>query len=68
MNVSIVIPTPLRQYSGGKKTVEVTGATVGQALDALTTAHPDLKRHLFSEDGRLRSFVNIYLGDRMCVT
>jgi len=63
MSVSVVIPTPLRQYSGGQKSVEVTGATVGQALDALTTAHPDLKRHLFSEDGKLRSFVNVYLGD-----
>ena len=63
MNVSIVIPTPLRQYAGGQKTVKVSGVTVGQALDALTTTHPDLKRHLFGEDGRLRSFVNVYLGD-----
>lgn len=63
MTVNVVIPTPLRQYSSGQKTVEVAGATVGQALDALTSAHPDLKRHLFSEDGKLRSFVNVYLGD-----
>ncbi len=63
MNVNVVIPTPLRQYAGGQKTVAVTGATVGQALSALTTTHPDLKRHLFSEDGSLRSFVNVYLGD-----
>ena len=63
MNVSIVIPTPLRQYAGGQKVVAVSGTTVGQALDALTTTHPDLKRHLFGEDGKLRSFVNIYLGD-----
>ena len=63
MSVNVVIPTPLRPYAGGQKTVAVSGATVGQALAALTTAHPDLKRHLFSEDGRLRSFVNVYLGD-----
>ncbi len=63
MNVSIVIPTPLRQYAGGQKTVAVSGATVGQALDALTATHPDLRRHLFSEDGQLRAFVNVYLGD-----
>ena len=63
MNVNVVIPTPLRQYADGQKTVAVRGATVGQALDALTAAHPELKRHLFSEDGRLRSFVNVYLGD-----
>ncbi|HEY4691042.1 MAG TPA: ubiquitin-like small modifier protein 1 [Anaerolineae bacterium] len=63
MNVNVVIPTPLRQYAGGQKTVAVAGATVNQALDALTATHPDLRRHLFSEDGRLRSFVNVYLGD-----
>jgi len=63
MSVNVVIPTPLRQYAGGQKTVSVTGATVGQALDTLTQSHPDLKRHLFGEDGKLRSFVNVYLGD-----
>ncbi|HKZ85733.1 MAG TPA: MoaD/ThiS family protein [Anaerolineae bacterium] len=63
MSVNIVIPTPLRQYVGGQKKVAVSAATVDQALGALTTTHPDLKRHLYSEDGRLRSFVNVYLGD-----
>ena len=63
MSVNVVIPTPLRTYSGGQKTVTVSGVTVGQALEALTATHPDLKRHLFSEDGRLRSFVNLYLGE-----
>jgi molybdopterin converting factor small subunit len=63
MSVNVVIPTPLRQYAGGQKTVTVSGATVGQALEALTATHPDLKRHLFGEDGRLRSFVNLYLGE-----
>jgi len=64
LSVSVVIPTPLRQYAGGQKTIAVRGATVGQALDALTAAHPGLKRHLFGDDGRLRSFVNVYLGDQ----
>ena len=41
----------------------VSGSTVGQALAALTTTHPDLRRHLYGEDGRLRPFVNVYLGD-----
>jgi len=63
MSVSIVLPTPLRQYAGGQKSVTVKGTTVGQALAALTAEHPDLRPHLFSEDGRLRSFVNVYLGD-----
>ena len=63
MKVNVVIPTPLRQYAGGEKTVAVSGATVGQALEALTATHPDLRRHLYSEDGKLRSFVNVYLDD-----
>jgi molybdopterin converting factor small subunit len=63
MSVNIVIPTPLRQYAGNQKTIAVSGATVGEALASLTTAHPDLKRHLYGEDGKLRSFVNVYLGD-----
>jgi molybdopterin converting factor small subunit len=63
MKVNVAIPTPLRQYAGGEKTVVVSGATVGQALESLTSTHPDLRRHLYSEDGKLRSFVNVYLGE-----
>lgn len=55
------IPTPLRPYSGGNSQVEVTGSTVGEALEALTVQYPDLRQHLY--DGQeLRSFVNIYLN------
>lgn len=63
MSVNVVIPTPLRQYAGGHRSVNVDGSNVGEALAALTAAHPDLKHHLFSEDGKLRSFVNLYLGE-----
>ena len=59
----ILIPTPLRQYAGGSDAVEVEAATVGEALDKLTTEHADLKRHLFNDEGRLRSFVNVYVDD-----
>jgi molybdopterin converting factor small subunit len=59
----ILIPTPLRQYVDKKDSVDVTGATVGEALNALTTAHPDLKKNLYNDEGKLRSFVNIYLND-----
>ena len=41
----------------------VEAATVGQALDELTLTHPELKKHLYSEEGRLRAFVNVYLND-----
>ena len=59
----ILIPTPLRQYAGGSDVVEVEAATVGEALDKLTTEHADLKRHLFNDEGKLRSFVNVYVDD-----
>jgi adenylyltransferase/sulfurtransferase len=59
----IHIPTPLRPYAGRQATVEVRGATVGEALAGLVNQHPDLKRHLYTEDGKLRAFVNVYLND-----
>ncbi len=59
----ILIPTPLRQYTGGNDTVEVTGSTVGEGLQALVGQHPDLRKNLFNDEGKLRSFVNIYLND-----
>jgi len=61
--MKIHIPTPLRVYSNKQDTVSVSAATVGEALDALTATHPDLKKHLYSEEGKLRSFVNVYLND-----
>lgn len=57
------IPTPLRQYAEGKPSIEVNGQSVGEALGALTRQYPDLKRHLYGEDGRLRAFVNVYVND-----
>ena len=59
----ILIPTPLRQYADKKDTVEVNGATAGDVLQSLTSQFPDLKRHLYTDDGRLRSFVNVYVND-----
>ncbi len=59
----VLIPTPLRTYTRGQKSVTVPAGTVEEALTALTGTYPDLKRHLYTEDGHLRNFVNIYLGD-----
>jgi adenylyltransferase/sulfurtransferase len=59
----ILIPTPLRPYAGKQSIIEVNARTVGEALSDLTAQHPDLRKHLYSEDGKLRSFVNIYLND-----
>ena len=59
----IHIPTPLRQYVGKQATVDVPGATVGEAMNALVAQHPDLKKHLYTDDGKLRAFVNLYVND-----
>ena len=59
----IHIPTPLRQYVGKHAIVEVKGATVAEAMSALVTQHPEVRRHLYTEDGKLRAFVNLYVND-----
>ena len=61
--MTIFIPTPLRQYAGGKDTVSVSAGTVKVALDELTRSFPDLRKHLFTGEGKLRAFVNVYLND-----
>jgi adenylyltransferase/sulfurtransferase len=58
-----LIPTPLRPYVDKQESVEVSGSTVGEALAHLTTRYGDLRKHLYNEEGRLRSFVNVYLND-----
>ncbi|MFN7924075.1 MAG: MoaD/ThiS family protein [Bryobacteraceae bacterium] len=59
----ILIPTPLRQYTEKKDSVEIPGATIGEVLGALTTQYPDLRNNLYNAEGKLRSFVNVYLND-----
>jgi adenylyltransferase/sulfurtransferase len=61
--MKIHIPTPLRQYTEKQATIEVQAATVGEALSKLTGNHPDLRRHLYNDEGKLRAFVNVYLND-----
>jgi MoaD family protein len=63
MPVKVMIPTPLRPYAGKQDSVQLQATTVGEALSALTGQFGDLKKHLFSDDGRLRSFVNVYVND-----
>jgi len=59
----ILIPTPLRQYAGKHDSVELDGSTVGEVLHSLTSQFADLRRHLYTDDGKLRSFVNVYVND-----
>ncbi len=60
---TVRIPTQLRTLSGGAGEVKVEGATVGQVLAALDTAHPGFTARLFADDGQLRRFVNVFVAD-----
>ena len=63
MSVTIVIPTPLRQFAGGKSEIEVNAATAGDAIEALATEHGELRKHLYNDQNNLRNFINVYVGD-----
>jgi MoaD family protein len=63
MPIKLEIPTALRPFTGKQASVEFNASTVGEALHNLTTTYADLKKHLYTEDGRIRSFVNIYVND-----
>src|SRR5246500_2420192 len=59
----ILIPTPLRQYAGKQDAGELEGQAVGEVLHSLTSQYSDLRRHLYNDEGKLRSFVNVYVND-----
>jgi molybdopterin/thiamine biosynthesis adenylyltransferase/rhodanese-related sulfurtransferase/molybdopterin converting factor small subunit len=63
MLVTIAIPTALRNFAAGKSRIEVQAATAGEALDQLSSQYAELRRHLYDDQNRLRSFVNVYLND-----
>ncbi|HET8822884.1 MAG TPA: ubiquitin-like small modifier protein 1 [Thermoleophilaceae bacterium] len=60
---TIKIPPVLRGSVGGAKEVEVSGQNVGEVLRALADQHPATESQLFSEDGELNRYVNVYLND-----
>jgi len=59
----VLIPTPLRQYTAKQDTVSIPGATVAEVLNGLTARYPDLRKQIFNDAGKIRSFVNVYLND-----
>ena len=59
----VLIPTALRQFAGKNDSVQVSGATVGEVMNDLTSQHPDLRKQLYNDEGKMRSFVNVYLND-----
>src|SRR5580692_6878643 len=59
----VLIPTPLRQFTAKHDSVELEGGTVGEVLTELIAKFPDLRKQIFNDEGKLRSFVNVYLND-----
>ncbi len=63
MSTTVFIPTPLRPFTDNQASVQVAGANVGEVLQNLVKVHGDLRNHLYTAEGKLRSFVNIYVND-----
>ncbi len=61
--VRIQIPAALRRFTDQQREIELEAATVGEALQALAARYPALSSHLFTPDGSLRAFVNVYVED-----
>jgi adenylyltransferase/sulfurtransferase len=57
------IPSPLRPYADGVSEIDIQAENVGQAIEKLTEQYPPLRTHLFSEEGELRPFVNLFLNE-----
>ncbi len=57
------IPTPLRSYTNGQAEINVRGSNVAEAMQSLVEQYPTLRPHLYNGDGRLRPFVNLFLGE-----
>lgn len=60
---TIRIPTPLRPYTNGQSDLTISGETVGQVLENLVQQYPALRPHIFNDDGELRPFVNLFIGE-----
>jgi molybdopterin synthase sulfur carrier subunit len=63
MAIEVKIPTILRTYTGGAKSVEAKGDTLSALIDDLDSSHPGLKGRLITDDGALHRFVNVYVND-----
>ena len=63
MSATVRIPTILRSLTGGEAEVKAEGSTLRELLDALEAEHPGLKARVLDDEGKLRRFVNVYVGD-----
>jgi sulfur-carrier protein adenylyltransferase/sulfurtransferase len=61
--MKVILPSALKQYADNQASVDLPGATVAEVLDELVGRYPHLRKHLFSDDGRIRAFVNVYVNE-----
>ena len=59
----IIIPTPLRKFTDQNRSFESSKSTVKEAIGELVEAYPDLRKNLLDEEGHVRSFIKLYVGD-----
>ena len=64
MSVTLLIPSPLRQFTGGSHAISVSGGTVGAAVEAAITLHPKLRESLFASPGQIQPFVHMFVNGR----
>jgi adenylyltransferase/sulfurtransferase len=62
MSIRLLVPTALQRYTANEDAIEVSAATVDEALERLSEQYPDVRKHLYNEQGQLRQYVNIYVG------
>jgi molybdopterin synthase sulfur carrier subunit len=63
VSVSVRVPTILRTYTGGVSEVTAEGATLAEVLDSLETSYTGIRGRILDDDGKLRRFVNVYVGN-----
>ncbi len=61
--VQVRVTAVLQKLTGGQKTIEACGATVGEVFDDIERRFPGFRAQMYAEDGKLHRFVNIYLND-----
>ncbi len=63
MSVSVRVPTILRTYTGGNSEVSAQGSTLADVIEDLERTYPGIRARVVDDEGRLRRFVNVYVGD-----
>jgi molybdopterin converting factor small subunit len=63
MSVSVRVPTILRTYTDGESEVSAEGTNLGEVLDHLDSNYSGIKGRILDDDGKLRRFVNVYVGN-----